>query len=62
MAMDIHQLGDRKCYACIQWDGHRTYDRDSKTIKADISSEGRCLFKHASIKGTRRCEQFSPLR
>jgi len=62
MAMDIHHLGDKKCYACIQWDGRRTYDPVTKTIKADAGSEGRCLMKHAAYKGTQRCDQFTALR
>jgi len=62
MAMDIHRLGDRKCYACIQWDGYRSFDHDAKTIKTDVTATGRCLLHHASTRGTHRCDQFSSLR
>jgi hypothetical protein len=62
MAMDIHPLGARKCFACIQWDGPRTFDQAAKTIRADQGSMGRCLVRHSSIKGSQHCEQFSPLR
>jgi hypothetical protein len=62
MPQDIHLLGARHCYACIQWDGKRSFDQVAKTIRADIGSDGRCLVKHTNVKGTHRCELFFPLR
>lgn len=62
MPQDIHQLGARHCYACIQWDGARSVDHEAKTIRADISSEGRCLIKHQTAKGTHICELYFPLK
>jgi len=62
MPQDIHQLGAKHCYACIQWDGHRSFDQAAKTIRADIGSEGRCLVKHATVKGTHACALFYPLK
>ncbi len=62
MPQDIHHLGAKHCYACIQWDGRRSFDQAAKTIRADIGSEGRCLVKHATVKGTQSCSLFFPLR
>jgi hypothetical protein len=59
---DLHQIGTRHCYACIQWDGTRTVDRTAKMIRADIGSEGRCLVKHTSVRGTHTCELYFPLK
>ena len=62
MSQDIHHLGVKHCFACIQWDGRRSFDQSSKTIRADIGSEGRCLVKHANVKGTHCCELFYSLK
>lgn len=62
MPQDIHQLGSRHCYSCIQWDGRRTFDQVAKTIRADIGSDGRCLVKHSNVKGTHSCDLFFPLK
>jgi hypothetical protein len=62
MPQDIHQLGSRHCFACIQWDGRRSFDPATKTIRADIGSEGRCLVKHANVKGTHYCDLFFSLK
>jgi hypothetical protein len=59
---DFHEFGARHCYACIQWDGRRTIDQTAKKIRADIGSEGRCLVKHASVRGTHSCELYFPLK
>ena len=39
MALDIHQLGARHCFACIQWDGKRSIDQGTKNIRVDAMSE-----------------------
>jgi hypothetical protein len=62
MPQDIHHLGARHCLSCIQWDGKRAFDQAAKTIRADIGSEGRCLVKHSSVKGSHCCDLFFPLR
>ena len=62
MPQDIHHLGSRYCYTCIQWDGHRSFDQSAKTIRADTSSEGRCLVKHSNVKGTHVCALHYPLK
>jgi hypothetical protein len=62
MPQDIHRFGQRHCFACIQWDGKRSVDQAAKTIRADIGSDGRCLVKHATVKGTHSCNLFFPLR
>jgi hypothetical protein len=62
MPLDIHHLGARHCYACIQWDGKRTFDQTAKTIRVDAGSEGRCRVKHANVKGTHYCELFYALK
>jgi hypothetical protein len=59
---ELHQFGARHCYACIQWDGTRTVDQTAKMIRADIGSDGRCLVKHASVRGTHSCDLYFPLK
>lgn len=62
MPQDIHRLGSRHCYTCIQWDGRRSFDPATKTLKVDTGSEGRCLIKHANVKGTHVCDLYYPLK
>jgi hypothetical protein len=62
MPQDIHQLGARHCFTCIQWDGHRTFDQVAKTIRVDSGSEGNCRVHHTKVKGTHYCDQFNPLK
>jgi hypothetical protein len=62
MPQDIYHFGAKHCYACIQWDGRRTVEQDSKTIRTDAGSEGRCLVKHQNVKGTYYCDLFFPIK
>lgn len=62
MSQDIKEAGVKRCYACIQWTGQRTYYPSTKTIKVDVGIEGTCLLKHAKTKGSAHCDDFFPLR
>ena len=59
---DIYPVGTRRCFACIQWDGRRSYDREAAKIKTDAGSEGWCRVKHCNTKGTHCCDNFAALR
>ncbi|HOZ72806.1 MAG TPA: hypothetical protein PLQ29_06035 [Spirochaetales bacterium] len=62
MSQEMKDLGIKRCYACIQWTGQRTFYPDKKKIKVDEGSDGVCLMTHQKIKGSGHCEQYFPLR
>ena len=62
MEQDLKKAGVKRCYACIQWEGQRTYYSDKKLIKVDALREGNCLVHHKKVKGSSSCDQFFPLR
>ncbi|MDP3177291.1 MAG: hypothetical protein Q8M76_05255 [Spirochaetaceae bacterium] len=62
MAQDLLRAGKRRCFACIQWDGKRSYEPQLRIIKTDQGANGNCRVKHATIKGSAYCDRFDPLR
>ena len=62
MNQDMKDAGAKRCYACIQWEGQRTYYRDTKKIKVDVGREGNCLVHHRMEKGSHFCDQYFPLQ
>lgn len=62
MEQDLKKAGVKRCYACTQWEGQRTYYPDKKMFKVDDHREGNCLVRHAKVKGSNVCEHFFPLR
>ncbi|TFG84532.1 MAG: hypothetical protein E4H20_02930 [Spirochaetales bacterium] len=62
MAQEMMEVGTKHCYACIQWDGQRSYYPDKKLIKVDATKEGICRITRQKVKGGGRCEQYFPLR
>ncbi len=62
MSRDLKESGVRKCYACIQWDGVRTFYPEKKQVKVDVGTDGTCLLTHQKTKGSNHCDQFFPLR
>lgn len=62
MAQEMKEPGKKHCYACIQWDGTRSYYPEKKLIKVDVQSEGLCRVTRQKIKGSGHCDQFFPLR
>lgn len=62
MSQEFYPIGQHHCYACIQWDGTRTYDQEHGKIKVDAGIVGTCRVTHAKIKGTGYCENYYPLR
>jgi hypothetical protein len=62
MSQELKEIGVKRCYACIQWDGQRTFYPEKKQIKVDVGSMGTCLVTHTKIKGSGHCDQFFPLR
>lgn len=59
---DFKPAGVAKCYACIQWEGQRSFYPDKKQIKVDTKIEGHCLVHHKKTKGESTCEKYFPLR
>ncbi len=62
MDSDYKKAGAKHCYACIQWEGKRTFDPIKKTIKVKETDEGKCLIYHKKVKGSHICDHFEPLR
>lgn len=62
MSQEIREAGKKQCYACIQWDGQRTYYPEKHTIKVDVNREGKCRVSRQMVKGSSHCEQYFPLR
>lgn len=62
MSQDLYRRGTRHCYACIQWDGRRSYDSTTGIIKTDAGQEGACRVKHAAVKGTGYCDLYYALK
>jgi len=62
MDQDLKKAGVKRCYACIQWEGQRTYYREKKQIKVDPGKEGNCLIYRKKVKGSFACDKFHPLQ
>ncbi len=62
MSRDLKPIASKRCYACIQWEGTRTYEREKQLMRVDEGSLGNCLVKHAKTKGSFYCDQFFQLR
>jgi len=62
MARDMMPAGNKRCYACIQWEGTRTYLREKKQIKVDPHDSGNCLVFKIKKLGSGSCEHMEPLK
>lgn len=62
MEQDLKKAGVKRCYACIQWEGQRTYYSDKKMFKVDTHREGNCLVLHHKTKGSHFCDHFDALK
>jgi hypothetical protein len=62
MSQELKETGAKRCYACIQWTGQRTFYPEKKLIKVDPTREGICLVTHTNTKGSGHCDQYFPLR
>lgn len=58
---DFHPVETKRCYACIQWQGARTYEPQKKMIRVDAGRMGNCLMKRTLVRGSAACDQFFPL-
>lgn len=61
MGQDFKPVNVKNCYACLQWDGNRTYYPDRKVVKVDDRTEANCRIYHKKIKGTSFCEHYHPM-
>ncbi len=59
---DLLPRGARHCFACIQWDGKRTYHPERDIIKVDPTTEGNCRIKRSMVKGSSFCDQYFALK
>ncbi len=62
MSQDLKPIAAKRCYACIQWEGVRSYDRGTQMVKVDVGREGKCLVHRTMVKGSHFCDQFFPLK
>lgn len=54
-------MEEKHCYACIQWEGHRTWDRKTKQVSVNDKSNEHCLALHKKVRGDGMCERFFPI-
>lgn len=59
---ELKPAGVKRCYACIQWEGQRTYYTEKKEFKVDVRKEGNCLVQQKKVNGSGFCDKFFPLR
>lgn len=62
MSQDLKPIAVKRCYACIQWDGIRSYDPATKLVKVDVGREGKCLVHRTMVKGSFYCDSFFQLK
>lgn len=59
MEQDFKKVDVKRCYACIQWDGQRTWYPEKKLMKVSENREGHCRVFHEPRKGSATCEHFT---
>lgn len=59
MAQELKKVDIKRCYACIQWDGQRTWYPAERMVRVDESREGHCRMFHEKRKGSATCERFT---
>lgn len=62
MSQDFKPIIAKRCYACIQWEGIRSYDPEKKIVKVDVGREGKCLVHRTMVKGDHYCDAFFQLK
>ena len=61
MSREYKSMEEKHCYACIQWEGHRTWDRKTKQVSVNDKSNEHCLALHKKVRGDGMCERFFPI-
>lgn len=62
MPIELLPAQVKRCYACIQWEGSRTYNSAAQKIRTDHTKEGNCLVHRIKKIGRASCDKFEPLR
>jgi hypothetical protein len=62
MSKELKKMEGKHCYACLQWDGPRTFDPEKKMLLVDENLEENCLIFHKKVKGSSTCDRFFPFR
>jgi hypothetical protein len=61
MCQEYKPMSDRHCCTCIQWEGARSWDKETKLIKVDEKISAHCLLLHKEVRGVDYCERFFPI-
>jgi len=61
MSRDYRSIEEKRCYTCIQWEGHRTWDSKTKLVSVNEKSDENCLALHKKVRGDSLCERFFPI-
>lgn len=61
MGREYKSMEEKRCYACIQWEGHRTWDGKTKLVSVNEKSNEHCLVLHKRVRGDGMCERFFPI-
>jgi hypothetical protein len=59
MTREFKKKESKRCFACLQWDGTRSYDREKDIIKVDDMKEDNCRILHKKVRGSAVCDRFS---
>lgn len=59
---DFHPLNQKRCFACMNWDGVRTVYSTEHKVKVDDTDEANCRYWHKKYHGRDTCEQFNPIK
>ena len=61
MSQEFKSMDDKRCYTCIQWEGLRSWDKDTRLIKVDEKVSENCLLQHKKVRGDSVCDHFFPV-
>lgn len=61
MGRDFHSANVKRCYACGNWEGNRTFYSAERKVKVDDRESANCHFWHKKTDGSDTCEQYVPM-
>jgi len=62
MPKDYEAMNEKRCYACMNWDGIRSVDSAKRKILVDQRDTSNCRYWHVNKQGDDTCVQFNPIQ
>jgi hypothetical protein len=62
MSRDYEPMFEKRCNACMNWDGTRNIIADKRQILVDEREYANCRFWHTNKQGDDTCVQYSPIQ